>query len=119
MMETIAVNHYGQRDLLWLVAYLCVGLTLALPAAYLAVRRGLRFGLLIGFGTAVLVTLLGFVLMMVMTMIEGGGAFAVGFGTNIVVIWLGLFFTPALLLELAVALVVRRLARRPRSGTAS
>mgnify|MGYP001599975775 FL=1 len=106
------------HTLLFVVGYGCAGALLAVPATFVAVRRGLRAGLLAGAVTALAVALLGLVILIGLVAIFGGGSFGVGFGENVLLIWLLLFFGPALLVGLAFA-ALWRLARRRRSAAIS
>lgn len=89
------------------LGYGCAGVILAIPATLIAVRRGIRAGLLAGAITAFAVALIGLVATSVLAAIFGGGAFAVGFGEEILLVFLLLFFGPALLVGLAAAGFIR------------
>lgn len=113
-----AVFDVRPGDDVWIAVYISGALLLALPATYVATRWGLRAGLLVGVLTAIAVTLLAFVGLMIVAAIEEPSFFVVGFGLQIVFALISIFFAPALLVGLALAYAVRRLSRRASADKA-
>ncbi len=114
-----AASAHRMGDAFWLSAYACIGLLLALPASSVAMRRGLRAGVLSGVVTAAVLAILGLAIQIVLVAIFGGGSFGVGFGEAILLTWMALFLTPALLLGLIFAAVARWLSARSGRATIS
>ena len=98
---------------LWLAAYVSVALLLAMPATYVATRRGIWPGILAGIATYVGLGLLGLVTVCILAAILGGGAFDIGFAELIVLGWMAMFLVPTLLLGLVLAAFVRWRSPRP------
>jgi hypothetical protein len=102
---------------IWLPIYVAIGLALAAPATFFAIRRGVWPGILAGIATYIGLGLLGFGAFWILVAIFGGGVFGVGFGEAVLLSWMAIFLLPSLLLGLLLAAFVRWRSRNRKAET--